>query len=108
MSDNAERPTWVEEHTDEHLGEPIFRTVFPQGPRTRTYDMYGYQDPRNGSLRFIIEGLDPTNFEAVVGPEKAQEYRDWVDTRRGNSVPTTLRPTLASRILDRIGIIRKP
>ena len=38
-------------------------------------------------VHFEITGLDPTNFEAVVGPKTAEEYRAYVQARRSKVKP---------------------
>lgn len=44
-----------------------------------------------GEIEFVISGLDPTDFEAVVGPKVAKEYRDFVHARRSKTVTTSRR-----------------
>lgn len=50
-------------------------------------------------IRLHLSGLDLRNFEAVVGPQQAQEYRDFVATRRAQ--PMTL-PRFAKRARRRL------
>jgi hypothetical protein len=40
----------------------------------------------DGQIKLVISNLDPTNFEAVVGPKSAERYRGYVSARRSSSV----------------------
>ena len=52
-------------------------------------------------VQFQITGLDPTDFEAVVGPKKAEEYRAYVHARR-----SWVKPKAGRRVGRLRGLLR--